>query len=725
MEEEQHPLYTTPTPEGGGICAADLDAIRGSAARSDSNKSCPSICSGGGGGSVGSRSESLHGDRPTKRAYQESIQSAESTTTARNSRATFWTRLATESNAWSDCDDDELEAVSMKMIVSLLWNQMKYMAQRNMRVMRAHPSIVLISLLLFIVLCGSGVALVLVFSQKEEDAVRGEALQLAIETGQFFSGQLDRAILPLFSMAQFIYELEIFRNLPKQIGPGGKNGSLPYLPPRVPGGDITHRNVSGVCDEPNLVNRFNEIAAGIKKNAGMEGVLINIQAVPQAAVCLLYPLNNTEDFDDGIFMDNTGAFGHDLAKDPARTVAAETTLSSDDIVIVGPLTLRQCHDCDPTVRQAFIARLAIASEEGNEIEINDNVYKDKWGFTVVLINWEELLIKSGIFETFGSRGIEFSLTRTDQKYDEETGEYYDKVVVLAETPNFDPEELEFVTTKLQTTNNEWEMSVSYNNVSWTPWALAGAALASAMIALLIGTVLIEKAINQDILQDLLPGKSLNKIKRGKVVIEKFDIVTIFFADIVGYTTMSSQMRPIEVMRMLNDFFSGMDNLAKKHGVYKMETIGDAYLVAGGLPEPCLGTEGATRVALFALEAIEFAKSFVTKEGLKVSIRAGISSGPAVAGVVGSIRPKYTVFGDTINTASRMESTSKKNRIQCTDMTYRLLRDARIQTFDLEARGVIDIKGKGEMHTWWLKSVEAKSAPTEHFTGVESAGNFDV
>ena len=154
-------------------------------------------------------------------------------------------------------------------------------------------------------------------------------------------------------MALFVSELEIFHGLPGLIGPANEPGSLPFLTSGTPDTPKTHRNVTGVCDDPTLINRFTEIASTIKSQAGMEGVLVNIQLV-----CLLHPMVNPEAFPEGIEMDNTGAWGHDLLTDPARKFIAEATIPSEDIVIAGPLTLRQCPDCDATVKKAFIARLA-------------------------------------------------------------------------------------------------------------------------------------------------------------------------------------------------------------------------------------------------------------------------------------------------------------------------------------------------------------------------------
>ena len=152
---------------------------------------------------------------------------------------------------------------------------------------------------------------------------------------------------------------------------------------------------------------------------------------------------------------------------------------------------------------------------------------------------------------------------------------------------------------------------------------------------------------------------------------------------------------------------------------------DAYIVIGGGPDNCLGRTGAEKVALFALDAMEVCESIVAKNGARVCIRAGLASGPVVAGVVGKTMPKFTLFGDTVNFASRMESTSIKMKIQCSDMTYRLLTDAEGHEFDLEKRienGVAGVhaKGKGQVSTWWINSATPRKG-REYIKVVENVG----
>lgn len=364
--------------------------------------------------------------------------------------------------------------------------------------MRNHAFIISCSVLIFCVLCGAGIAITFVFSNANEETQRNEALGLAEETGAWFSDQLDQAILPLFSMAQFASELEIFRNLPTKIGPAFDQNSLPFVEPQNPGDAYSHRNVTGVCDDPAVVSRFTEIASTIKKLAKMQGVLVNLQLAPQAVVCLLHPINNTEDFDNGVFMDNSGALGLDLLTDPKNKFIAEQTIRQDDIIIAGPLTLRQCRDatkCDATVNKAFIARLPISVPD-YQITVNGVAY-NKWGFATALINWEALVTRSKVYENFAQRGLEFQLTRTDRNFNATSQQYDEHIVVLAETPGYHwNENCDCrVTTALQTTNNEWEITVIYDDSRTRRtkiWVICAVVLLAFSISALAHVVMMQK-----------------------------------------------------------------------------------------------------------------------------------------------------------------------------------------------------------------------------------------
>jgi len=170
---------------------------------------------------------------------------------------------------------------------------------------------------------------------------------------------------------------------------------------------------------------------------------------------------------------------------------------------------------------------------------------------------------------------------------------------------------------------------------------------------------------------------------------------------------SGDITPVEVMDMLNEIYAHFDELIERHKVFKVDSIGDTYIAIGGGPDGCLGLEGAEKVALFALDTMEFVKNYQFRENMKISLLAGLASGPVVAGVVGKALPKYTLFGDTVNFASRMESTSQEMKIQISEMTHRLLEDSSLYVFETEQRETRDgkgvyMKGKGCVKSWWLQ-----------------------
>ncbi|XP_033018095.1 heat-stable enterotoxin receptor [Lacerta agilis] len=205
---------------------------------------------------------------------------------------------------------------------------------------------------------------------------------------------------------------------------------------------------------------------------------------------------------------------------------------------------------------------------------------------------------------------------------------------------------------------------------------------------------------------LLPGPVVKSLKEtGRVEPELFKEVTIYFSDIVGFTTLCKYSTPMEVVDMLNDIYKNFDHILDPHDVYKVETIGDAYMVVSGLPKRN-GNRHAVDISMMALDILSFMGSFELGHlpGLPVWIRIGIHSGPCAAGVVGIKMPRYCLFGDTVNTASRMESTGLPLRIHVSGSTIAILKRTDCQ-FQYEERGETYLKGKGTEITYWLTGVK--------------------
>lgn len=206
----------------------------------------------------------------------------------------------------------------------------------------------------------------------------------------------------------------------------------------------------------------------------------------------------------------------------------------------------------------------------------------------------------------------------------------------------------------------------------------------------------QKLQTERLLHNILPARIAERLKKAQSAIaESFDNVTVMFADIVGFTEISARRSPTELVEMLNLIFSKFDQLSELHGLEKIKTIGDAYMVVGGLPVP--HSEHAEAIAEMALDMQEGLSEFNTETGEALQIRIGINSGPVVAGVIGTKKFIYDLWGDTVNTASRMESHGIPGSIQVTASTYDLLRDK----YHFTARGPIYIKGKGQMTTYLL------------------------
>ncbi len=209
---------------------------------------------------------------------------------------------------------------------------------------------------------------------------------------------------------------------------------------------------------------------------------------------------------------------------------------------------------------------------------------------------------------------------------------------------------------------------------------------------------IERQKSENLLLNIFPFSIAQRLKEDQSVIaDYFHSTTVLFTDIVGFTKLSENLTPSELVQFLNQIFSSFDNLVEEYQLEKIKTIGDAYMVAGGFPEP--RPDHVEAIADLALDMRESVKKFDREINKSVCMRTGIHTGPAVAGVIGIKKFIYDVWGDTVNTASRMESHGIGGKIQVSHASYNLLKDKYI----LKKRGIIEIKGKEKMTTYWLQA----------------------
>jgi adenylate cyclase len=202
---------------------------------------------------------------------------------------------------------------------------------------------------------------------------------------------------------------------------------------------------------------------------------------------------------------------------------------------------------------------------------------------------------------------------------------------------------------------------------------------------------------ETLLLNILPGPIADELMHSRTSVpQHFDEVSILFADIVEFTQLSRHLSPIQLVELLNRIFSAFDALAEQFGLEKIKTIGDAYMVAAGLPTP--RPDHAEALAEMALAMQQATTAFKVMAGEPLRLRIGINTGVVVAGVIGTKKFIYDLWGDAVNVASRMESLGEPGRIQVTASTYQHLKDR----YHLEPRGTIQVKGRGSMETYWLR-----------------------
>jgi class 3 adenylate cyclase len=254
-----------------------------------------------------------------------------------------------------------------------------------------------------------------------------------------------------------------------------------------------------------------------------------------------------------------------------------------------------------------------------------------------------------------------------------------------------------------TRTNQWNERF---NDPWAPsWKYRLSffmAIAFLPFCMLLYWALVSQEKHTRLLSSILPRRVIDHLRLSiGVFSEEFADITILFSDICSFTPLAARLTPIQIVGMLDELYSLYDALTVKHGVYKIETIGDEYMVSCGCPEKVDPKTAALRMVAMAkdmlLVASNFRPSYLPK-GVPFRVRVGINSGGVVAGVVGRAMPRYCLFGDVVNTASRMESTCDAMKIQISDSTFKLIEDSKIP---VTARGFVQVKGKGSMKTYFV------------------------
>jgi class 3 adenylate cyclase len=219
---------------------------------------------------------------------------------------------------------------------------------------------------------------------------------------------------------------------------------------------------------------------------------------------------------------------------------------------------------------------------------------------------------------------------------------------------------------------------------------------TATLQVTLDSLRLEQEKSENLLLNILPKDIADLLKnKPDSIAEQYSEASILFADVVNFTPMSSQMTPIELVELLNQVFSQFDDLVEKYDLEKIKTIGDCYMVASGVPR--LRQDHAKVITQLALDMQEIVRKS-DYFGRKLTFRIGINSGPVVAGVIGRKKFIYDLWGDAVNTASRMESNGTGGLVQITRETYNLIND----DFICESRGVINVKGKGELPVWFVR-----------------------
>jgi adenylate cyclase len=278
--------------------------------------------------------------------------------------------------------------------------------------------------------------------------------------------------------------------------------------------------------------------------------------------------------------------------------------------------------------------------------------------------------------------------------------------------------LEFFVPNNTGTQPEWAFRTSFVLTVLTAWILVIATIWFALREIRRAREAMEAEYerSEQLLSNILPATIAERLKdpSRNIIADKYDDASILFADIAGYTKRASDTSPSDLVRFLDRLYTDLDLLVDQHGLEKVKTSGDSYMVVSGVPEP--RSDHVEALACLALAMADAVADLKDPKGRAVPLRIGLAAGPVVAGVVGARKFFYDVWGDAVNVASRMETTDVEGRIQVPEDVYERLK----HEFVLEPRGEVDIKGKGVMRTWYLvgrRDEHAARSAAEHGAAV--------
>ena len=347
-----------------------------------------------------------------------------------------------------------------------------------------------------------------------------------------------------------------------------------------------------------------------------------------------------------------------------------------------------------------------------------------WGFFTIIVVWSQLLELAGI-ERLGAE-YKWSIARSDETSD---GTDASPLLVVASSDGSLPTsayDAGAVSSVVRAYSSAWVITIEPRTGSLTPvlqdGAVAGVIVLATLLTLLLVFIALQQRVNDNLLYSMLPRRIVSMLRAGdEHIAEHFEHVTLLFTDIVRFTDLVGTITPHETMAMLNDLFTDFDEIAQRHGVTKLETVGDAFVGVAGISGERDPRAQALQIARCALDMVECASRHEVPNSGDMLIRVGLHCGPAVGGVVGRTLPHYSIFGDTINTTARMESNSLPGRIHVSDKFAAVFAAAEAADkaaaaaavasgapplpetlpFYLQPRGAIAVKGKGVMETHFL------------------------